>query len=444
MVLQVLGPAAAIDALPVVVTPRPEELLLGLGLRCDLANGFPAGSTGMMLARHNSGPATYGRPGFSVTGNVFDLEAFAQLIGSDHQQIVATTYRAELLRLFGPDVSSKRLGRLGPFRVCPDCIEQDILIRRETILPWVDQCPVHRVALVTRCTCGAVLRPTSSGEEPFTCSSCWAHWGSLPRSTPEPWDDLRQRRIIHAYRVILDRGDDQLPGLIATLSELNGPPRWNTGWSTRPFQLERLALQKGEIRSLASYVAALIIREVPPERLFEPRPLRTRERLSCANRHCLFYRRRGSMRLNGMRANGAETYCSDCGSRYIGDRMILSFDLDNGSSLNPLVVQLARARLELFHELLATVCDRPRDPWARVHIGQLFRDAGIPNARYLRARRLGLVAAARARLGSDVILDADSLAPDVSPRWAVGERAHPTATRLRPGPPPRKVRGTDR
>jgi hypothetical protein len=427
-------------ALPVVIAPIADELLLGVGLRCDLANGFTAGSTLTMTARFPSGPSTYGRPGFSVTGSVFDEPELAGLLGWPISQVRETTYRDALTRLFGPKVESKRLGRLGSFRICPACISDFRLIRRETILPWVEQCPVHRIQLISDCSCGIPLRAHSSGQEPFHCPDCWSDWGSLPRVRLDPWEDLRQRRIIHAYRTLIVRGDDTLPARIASATELDGPRRWDYGWSTRPFALERLnGLRKADLRSLASFVAAIVVREIPPERLFEPRPLRPRDRRTCGNTGCAFSGRPGSMRLNGIRPNGAESYCAECGSRYIGDRMILAFDLEHGGTVHPLVVAAARARLALFHERLPAACLRIREviPEGSIHVGHVFREAGIPNARYLRARRLGLVQATLVLLGRSVSLDPDCVVPDPSPRWNSPRGRDDGPPHARPGPRPR-------
>ena len=116
--------------------------------------------------------------------------------------------------------------------------------------------------------------------------------------------------------------------------------------------------------------------------------------------------------------------------------MILSFDIDHGGAVHPLVVAAARARLGLFHERLPAASDRVRQVIedGPIHIGHVFREAGIPNARYLRARRLGLVRATQALLGRAVSFDEDCLVRDPSPRWNSPRGHGVPPARVRPGP----------
>src|SRR4051794_14836295 len=103
----------------VTVAPQPGEFLPGLLLRGDEQNGFPAGTTASMVRRHDSGTRQYGRASLYVLATTLDLPELAALHATTLDAIEATTYRAELPRLFGPNVSALRLGVAGRFSVCP-------------------------------------------------------------------------------------------------------------------------------------------------------------------------------------------------------------------------------------------------------------------------------------------------------------------------------------
>jgi hypothetical protein len=63
------------------------------------------------------GSIGFSRPGLVVLATSYDLPALASLLECSLEEIEATTYRTELRRIFGPDVSARRIGRIGNFRI---------------------------------------------------------------------------------------------------------------------------------------------------------------------------------------------------------------------------------------------------------------------------------------------------------------------------------------
>lgn len=124
------------------------------------------------------------------------------------------------------------------------------------------------------------------------------------------------------------------------------------------------------------------------------------------------------IRVNGRRGDDVETFCEQCGSRFIGGRITDSFDFGHGSpGLSWVRVLLARSDLRDYHARVAAACSLLASQGRRLRVSSVFARAGLPNGAYLRARRLGLVDVVRARLGELVVPDDDFPVPDPSDRW---------------------------
>ena len=399
--------------LPVRRRARPGEFLGGLLLANDEANEWPADGTARIASRYG-GAVGFGRPGLHVMATVFDLERLASVLGCSLESVEATTYRAEISRMFGPDASPRRLGQTPPFRVCPACVAERRFIGKDTVLPLLAGCIEHRLHFVTRCTCGRRLAEYEPSRQPFACPTCWRDWGSLDRSELDGPELLRARQIVHAYERIFKRGSvDILERARRTI----GPTvrkRWTGGWLD-PEDLP--VVDAGRmIGSISALVATLVGCQIDPERVFDPVP---EVGLRCLNQTCATYFSSVSIRLNGGRQNGLrEGYCRECGSRFLGDRTIGSFDFENGSPhLGRAAVDRARAELARHQAALASACDNALARGERPYLNTLLDAAGVPKSSYLRARRLGLRDIVRTRLAGQSLPDGDWPRLDTGRRW---------------------------
>ncbi len=421
---------AQVESLPVTLLPLPNELLSGLCLRNDEANGWPANSVSKMIATFG-GTVGFARPGLLILATSYDLDALATLLECAPSEIAATTFRVEMQRMFGPLVSARRIGRVDHFRICPLCIRERRYISRDTALPLITHCSEHSVELVAACTCGSSLGTYRALRDPFACPTCLRDWGALPVRGLEPRKAIRARQVAHAYNLILERG---APGILEAVRPLMRPStRWSGAWAGDEGGPEQCLGPARFIKSVSGLVNALIVQQVPPERLFDQDPGRAEAR--CRNRTCPGFGESKTMVTNGYRDGVLETYCSECGSRFLGDKTILSFDVDNGSpSLRPIAVVRARARLAQWHERLAATCDDLATAGEPLHIREVFEQAEIPRAGYLHAPRLGLVALVHARLGRIVQSDPEWPLPDTSPRWRTARAGRGLAS-AKPGEP---------
>lgn len=160
--------------LPHLIRPQPDEALVGFVLRCDTANGWPAGSTAALLWPHYA-------PSSSFQGNRLArlaspppaaIQALATLTDLPMSAVEALTWPIDLHR-----------GGIGPFAVCATCVQEAWLIRRDHVRqPWVGSprtCSVHRRRLRHWCDCGVQLRPFGKVSHPFHCPHCGHSWGRL-------------------------------------------------------------------------------------------------------------------------------------------------------------------------------------------------------------------------------------------------------------------------
>jgi hypothetical protein len=171
------------------------------------------------------------------------------------------------------------------------------------------------------------------------------------------------------------------------------------------------------IASVTALVQALVGYQMPPESLFEA-PTSDRSKAICRNQKCSSFGSGKHIKGNGYRGGVLETYCSLCASRFLGDRTILTFDFDSGSTtIHAPAVKRARARLAEWQERIAAACTDFEAADQPLHIREVFERAGVPLAGYLRAERLGLTRIIRERLGKLVLPDADSLWLDTSLKW---------------------------
>ena len=408
---------SSVQMLPVALGPLPGERLAGLCLRNDEANGWPADSVARLISRYIGGGIGFAFPGQGVLATTQRLDVLAGHLGCSTEAIEATTLIHPMRRLFGPEVSPRRLGAVGNLRICPQCIAERRYLGLDTILPLVVSCIEHRVRLAERCSLGHLLGRPRIDAEPFTCTTCGESWAKIKTRVLDGPTLLAQRRTVHAYRVILERGDRDLITRSRKLLGKKTPLRWQGPWATRNY-VAGYPILVAHIYSLTSVVATFVATEVPPERLFDEASPARGPSIVCLNEACLMHGRSESVHANGRRAGIVESYCAECGSRFLGDRIISSFDLDNGSaSLSPRAVLRSRSRLARFQARVAAAIDVMVTEGSEPKVASVLGRAGVPMAAQMRARRLGIRTVIGIRLGlspPDVVA---GNVIDASQRW---------------------------
>ena len=195
---------------PHIVAPLPNEWLAGVLLRCDERNFWGSGTTLKYVLRPGSKQSAMNELS-TIVPTVIDLEKLAQVLFVPVSRIVATTYLAELARLYGHEqVHAKLLSSAFTFHVCPACIAEERKLSRWLTLPHLMHCPEHRLALVSSCSCGAALRLFHRKSRPFTCYKCGLDWKNLPHLEGDPTQMEEEQQLLSSYHFFWTRGTPEL------------------------------------------------------------------------------------------------------------------------------------------------------------------------------------------------------------------------------------------
>jgi len=195
---------------PHLVAPLPNEWIAGVLLRCDERNCWGCGTTLGYVLRPGSKQSAMNELS-TIVPTVIDLEKLSHVLCVPVSRIVATTYLAELARLYGSQhLHAKLLSSSLTFHVCPACIAEERKLARWLTLPHIMHCPEHHLALVSSCACGAALRLFHRQSRPFTCSKCGRDWKNLPNLQGDPARMETEQQLLSSYQFFLTRGTPEL------------------------------------------------------------------------------------------------------------------------------------------------------------------------------------------------------------------------------------------
>jgi hypothetical protein len=195
---------------PFLVAPMQDEWLPGLLLRCDEANHWGSGMTLAHLFRMDAKPTPQHLSLIVASG--VKLDYLAAALAVPLRSIRATTYQAELARLYG--VADPQLALLSPtafsFRLCPTCVAEERRLSRTLVLPHITACPHHRITLVTTCLCGTALRPFHRQAPPFACPKCRLDWAELPCQEADAERIEKEEKLLSYYEFFLTKGTPEI------------------------------------------------------------------------------------------------------------------------------------------------------------------------------------------------------------------------------------------
>ncbi len=195
---------------PYLVAPLPNEWLAGVLLRCDERNCWGSGTTLGYVLRPGSKQSAMNELS-TIVPTVIDLERLSHVLSLPVSRMVATTYLAELARLYGNEhLHAKLLSSSLTFHVCPACLAEERKLARWLTLPHIMHCPEHHLALVSSCSCGAALRLFHRKARPFTCPKCGRDWKNLPHLQGDPARMETEQHLLSSYQFFLTRGTPEL------------------------------------------------------------------------------------------------------------------------------------------------------------------------------------------------------------------------------------------
>jgi TniQ len=194
---------------PFLVEPRENEWLTGLLLHCDEVNHWGSGTTLTHLC-HQSEQTAKSTSTLMVASGL-ELSALADALAVPIDAIVATTYQAELARIYGvADPHALLLSTSFSFHLCPACVAEARLLTRTLVLPHITICPQHQLVLVNTCPCGATLRPFHWRARPFRCFKCGLPWADLPRNQADTVRFGIEEQLLSCYQFFWTYGTPEV------------------------------------------------------------------------------------------------------------------------------------------------------------------------------------------------------------------------------------------
>ena len=371
------------------------------------ANRLPAGALPDVAGRHGS-RGWPERPAAFASGTSFDLRRIASLSGNTVAAIDALTFGPVLRRVYGTQRPSIRSLGVVEFQLCVSCwTGERELHRLSHFLPGAFACDRHSITLATACRCGATL--SLSRDSVGRCPKCGSRWSSLSARELTASERDLQRRLEVAYA--------QAFGVEA-------------GSGTRGFgeMLQRLRARRGKANAaLPLYLSSVSIERMvsiflalggDAELVAE---LRAPVSTACPNAACPRFD------LDSCTA-AIERHCPACGTRFVGARILSTFDLDHGRPRpRPRQVRRAQRRLGRWRRDLRRACADLAGSGQPITIERAFAAAGVPLNANLRSPRLGLTAIARQAEARRSGRDADGLGLPglvVIPMEVVDKRLH--------------------
>jgi hypothetical protein len=361
--------------LPHILAPYPDESLFSFGIRLMRANRLPAGALPQVAGRYAS-KEWPGRPAALASGTSFDLARVATLSGNSLAAVEALTFAPVLRHVYGTQRPSIRSLGVVRFQLCVACwTGERELHRLPQFLPGAFACDRHLLALSGACACGTPLSP--SPDSVGRCPACGQRWSSLVARELTATERDLQRRLETAYAQAfgVDAGSGTR-GFGEMLQRLRS--RQGQSSAALPLYLSSVSIERMVSIFLALGGDAELVAE-----LRAPAPT------ACPNAACPRFD------LDAC-TDVIERHCPACGTRFVGNRILSTFDLDHGRP-RPSATQVRRAqrRLGRWRHDLRLACADLAASGEPITIERAFAAAGVPLNANLRSPRLGLTAIAR-------------------------------------------------
>lgn len=409
------------QTLPFVLKPFKGESLYGFLLRLDSGNSFNPGTVMSMIKKHTTGKMSLNRPGLFVIGKIFDLEKLSEIAGLSYELILDLTLLPALKRLFRiKDVYPALAGYSPFFKICPICMKTGRLPLLH-IFQNISICTEHGVSLIDRCKCGEKIRLFTSDIKFFCCPLCNTNYQNIePKFINDRDIELKTRSLQKSYESILMDGicfindfEELAKGFENRLKHLAYTQELTHGNYKRIFGYSAANIKNGHGLSnisLSKIIDTLYGLNCTPEQFrnieYDKKALKIEsnntykesfeEFSTCPNIYCKYFMKTNEnvIRLYGKTRlytgkEMIEEYCTYCGTRFVGDNIIQSYDYNPGLTMYD--IEIAQERIRKWHENLTTTCLEAISKRIPITLTGCFKSAGIPIGKSYFVERLGLV-----------------------------------------------------
>jgi TniQ len=254
---------------PHLVPPLPDEWLPGLLLRCDEVNHWESGTTLALLQQLSPRGIDWRirmHRYIYIPPYLLNLDYLAQLLAIPISAVLATTYYFERVQLYHNGKNPERLYPPFSFHLCPECLAESRLLRRNLILPHITHCPRHQLALLDTCQCGSSLFLFHRQSWPFTCYTCGVNWADLPRTEASPERVALENDFMLWYEFFFSKGTLLSVSLERKLLNKTSSERKVSLFQS---EIETVSYYCDELAVLGFFIAMLAMRNLSPSDLID-------------------------------------------------------------------------------------------------------------------------------------------------------------------------------
>lgn len=375
------------STLPFLTKPGLGESLFGFLLRLDSINRFPSGSVVRMIKKLSIGVPSVNRPGLFLIGTIFNLELLSTLSGISTNEILQLTLIPSLTQIFRTsNIYPHLAGYSNEFKICPDCIKEHRIPLIHSFKN-VDTCVIHKAKLHNKCLCGKKVMLFNPEIEPYSCPNCYMDYRALPSVIENIDSDFHKQLFLsNSYKGLLEgkykfiRNEEDLnKGFEGRLQYLSYRVGLEKGKFKHAFGYDASKMKNGHGLSNLSLSKILdILYELKltiddfhnlevPEKYFKIQDFNNSitdvtPTNKCPNIFCIDYNKpdHENIRNYGRKKCSSgihmlEQYCTSCGTRFLGNNIIQSYDYNPGMRYAD--IEKARQRIDNWKDSLTAVCE---------------------------------------------------------------------------------------
>jgi hypothetical protein len=408
--------------LPFVSKPFRNESLYGYSIRLDIINNYPLGTTLKLINYHKTGRLLLNRPGLFITGKTFNFKKLSEVTNISIEELNNLTFSPSLYRIYNSQrIYPESLTYSKSFKICPSCVTNN-LHPLLFLLEDIAYCQYHNVQLYNKCICGEKILLFYADTKANYCPNCGFPYRSLKLIPIDNKSKEFQKKeyYFNAYKDILFNhinlvhdGEQINNGLEKRLNYLiyenkikhsdfkylfgynisnakNGHGLSNLSISSIIHALYKLNISVTEFRDLHINTKVNKITNIYPA-INEKSTQHTCPNIYCSDFNLISL---GNIKYYGKRIINSgivkiEEFCSTCGTRFIDNNIIQSYDYNPG--LRQYDIEKARCRIIAWQQDLKKVCEEMIQCRIPITLTGCFKKAGIPIGKTYFIDRLGLI-----------------------------------------------------
>ncbi|SET61910.1 TniQ protein [Natronincola peptidivorans] len=410
------------NTLPRLAIPNDDESLYSYLLKLDSINNFSPGSILDIIKNHNTGRVSLNRPGLFTVATVLNLPKLCELINLGIDDMLKLTLIPVIKKIFRVDnIYPKLIGYSPFFKICPNCIAEKNLPLVH-VFNNISICFKHNTLLHHKCLCGNQVKIFSIESDSYCCPYCCTPYATLPIVKADVKNATYKKQLfynniynslLHDNISLIHDHEDIKAGFenrLQYLANLNEIPTkqiknmlgYEISLTKNGHGLSNLSISK--IAEMLYFFNCTVREFRDLEFAYNAQKIQSvhfkaeeKSVWKCPNIYCKYYNQKdkGNVKHYGNKTLKSdevitERYCKVCGTRFIGNDIIQSYDYNPG--LRVYDIERARSRISIWQEKLKNTCNDMIKQRVPITLTGAFKTSGIPIGKSYFADRLGLIA----------------------------------------------------